>query len=189
MILSFLYLLYTVFSFISIFITAYGAFLVYIAVIISLIRYVIRSLVFPGSNKFIRKMVEYNIRDNMTRIILNTISNLKYTLEEANQEEKITESNAIDLMESISDIRKMIESISTNNSRQRNINNLSTDQQEFQNNLECLQQSISSLRLLKPGENMVNISIWDSNSIPIETLTNCSFSDNFSTIISTLDTF
>jgi len=125
----------------------------------------------------------------MTQIIMNTVCNLKYTLEDTKQEINLNENNAIDLIESIIDVKKMIESIISNNRRQKQLKNLSVDQENFQLKLEDLKQSISSIRLLKPGSHMVNISIWEAEENEIETLVGCNYSDNFRTKIIEMDTF
>jgi uncharacterized membrane protein YcgQ (UPF0703/DUF1980 family) len=187
---SVLYLLYAVFKFMAWYITAYGAFLVYIACIVYFVRQVIRTLVFPGSSIFIRKMVEYQVRRQMTRIIMNTVCNFRYTLEDTSQNPKLNEDTVYELMESFSEIKKMIESIFANNKRQKQLGTLTSDQEVFQSKLEDLKQSISSIRFTKQGNNMLNISIWDSDQeFDEETLLGCRFSDNLKASISDLDGF
>lgn len=156
-----LYLLYAIFKFMSWYITAYGAFLVYIACIVYLVRQVIRTLVFPGSSIFIRKMVEYQVRCQMTRIIMNTVCNFKITLEETSENLPLNYDSAYNLLESFLEIKKMIESIFANNHRQKQLGTLTPDQLIFQGKLEQLKLSIASLRLLKEGNKMINKSMWD----------------------------
>ena len=169
--------------------TPIGAFIVFLTAIILLSRYIIRSLVFPGSNLFIRKMVEYNIRENMTRIIMNTVCNLKYTLEDSSSNLTLSENNICELVDSITDVKKMIESIISNNDRQRQLKNLSSDQEAFQQKLEDLKHSISSIRLLKPGGNMINISIWEADESEIEQLEGSNYSNNFRVKMTEIDSF
>ena len=187
----FLYLLYALFKLMAGFITGYGAFLVYIAAIVYIVRYVIRALVFPGSCIFIRKIIEYNIRKSMTKIIMSTVCNFRYTLEDTSQLATLDDGSAQMLMEGVSEIKKMIQSIITNNNRQHQLGTLTPDQEAFQHRIEDLKQAIVSIRLLKSGTNMINITLWDADAEThdIQTIIGCSYSENLKAKINELDDF
>lgn len=149
----------------AMFITGYGAFAVYIGVIVYIIRYVIRALVFPGSCIFVRKMIEYNIRKSMTRIIMVTVCNFKYTLEDTSFNRHLDSDSVEMVVDGVSEIKKMIQSIITNNKKQKLLGTLTTDQEVFQNKIEDLKQAISSIRLIRSDGNMINISLWEADSL------------------------
>lgn len=127
-------------------------------------------MVFPGSNLFVQKAIEYNIRESITRLILRKVGNLKYTLEETSLNDELNEANVAELKDSISHFKKMAEVIVNNYERQKALQTLSADQKAFQLKLEELIRNISSIHLLKPDESMNTISIWDIESHSVEEL-------------------
>ncbi|CAI2379335.1 unnamed protein product [Moneuplotes crassus] len=188
-VLLILYLLYAIFTTLAFFITGFGACMLYIWAMIYLVRYVIRSMVFPGSNFLVQKTIEYNIRESITRLILRKVGNLKYTLEETSLNDELNEDNVAELKNSISDFKKMAEVIVNNCERQKDLQIISADQKAFQLKLEELKRNISSIHLLKPNESMTTISIWEVGSHSVEELIGCAYSDNLRFKISTLDLF
>jgi len=149
--------MYIIFKFIASYITTYGAFFVFVAVFVYICRYVVRILVFPGSCIFIRKMVEYNNRKYMTKVIVTTVCNLRYTLEDTSHTPKITDDSAEMIMEEVAQVKKMIQSIITNNARQEQLGTLTQDQKNFLNRVQDLKQAIMSVRLVKSTDKMTNI--------------------------------
>jgi hypothetical protein len=156
-----IYLLYIIFKVMASLITTYGAFLIFLCMTMCICRYVIRILVFPGSCIFIRKVIEYNNRKYMTRIIINTLCNLRYVLEDTSQTPKVTYDSAEMIVDEAAQTKKMIDTFMTNYNRQNQLGSLTSDQEAFHHKIEDLKQSVASIRLLKSTEKMINISLWD----------------------------
>ena len=93
----------------------------------------------------------------MTKVIVTTVCNLRYTLEDTSHTPKITDDSAEMIMEEVAQVKKMIQSIITNNARQEQLGTLTQDQKNFLNRVQDLKQAIMSVRLVKSTDKMTNI--------------------------------
>jgi hypothetical protein len=184
-----LYLLYLVFKALAMLVSSYLATVIFLIIIIYILRAVIRILVFPGTSVFFRKMVEYNIRNSMTRIMLHTILEFKYALEEI-QDSTVQEENVETLVDNVHDLKKMIESLLLNNARQLQLGTLTKYQEEFQHKVEDLKQTIISIRTSGSSSESPN-SLWNCtwDEIEPDELVGCEITCNLHSKIQDLDEF
>lgn len=127
----------------------------------------------------------------MTKLILNTLYDFKYNLDDANSDNVIEEATVDLLMDGVENVKKMIDGIITNNNYQAQLGTLTSDQQAFQARIKELKQAMKSVRLTKSEGNMINISLWDCDpaTTDFSTITGCTFSDNLKEKMKQFDDF